>query len=280
VTRRAFTLIELLVVIAVIAILAALLMPALEAAREKARRAHCMSNLRQIHIGAMFYANDYNGSAPYQWPKYCWQCNKPWDGTDCGCGRNSGRDESYATECSQYTTNCGSDTGWKVFGVGGYINQALFECPSYGSKPVLGDGGPPYGIHYSYRYNSRRAITYRDITIHPKYRFYDLTLPPNGLLTDPTRGWRALFSDAVFCRRDGVYRIVLKDTGYSDRRWSHEEGGHITTHSGNTFWLDNIAPKPGLEPYVPGWPFRTPWYDCGYTNGGWGPGIDDYIKDR
>jgi prepilin-type N-terminal cleavage/methylation domain-containing protein len=63
-TAKGFTLIELLVVIAIIAILAALLLPALSAAKGKARRTACLNNLRQINLGVRMYADDSQDASP------------------------------------------------------------------------------------------------------------------------------------------------------------------------------------------------------------------------
>ncbi len=79
--RRGFTLIELLVVIAIIAILAAILFPVFARAREKARQTSCLSNVKQLALGVLMYAQDYDERLPgtYQkdgqaadWPLHKW----------------------------------------------------------------------------------------------------------------------------------------------------------------------------------------------------------------
>jgi len=62
--RRGFTLIELLVVIAIIAILAAILFPVFARAREKAKQASCLSNVKQLMLAVLQYAQDYDDTYP------------------------------------------------------------------------------------------------------------------------------------------------------------------------------------------------------------------------
>ena len=76
--RTNFTLIELLIVIAIIAILAALLLPALNKARQKANSIRCISNTKQLGTSMQMYVDDNNGWFPtiYSW-RFCFPSRRP-----------------------------------------------------------------------------------------------------------------------------------------------------------------------------------------------------------
>jgi prepilin-type N-terminal cleavage/methylation domain-containing protein/prepilin-type processing-associated H-X9-DG protein len=133
VKRTGFTLIELLVVIAIIAILAAILFPVFARARENARRASCLSNMKQLGLGIMQYTQDFDETMPFAGrTAQVSGCNGSWCGhwaqdvqpyvkslqvfgcpSDSGSGRDAGGNGigiSYAANMF-YTTNTWSQVG-------------------------------------------------------------------------------------------------------------------------------------------------------------------------
>jgi len=125
--RTAFTLIELLVVIAIIAILASILFPVFARARENARRASCMSNLKQFGLGLMMYVQDYDEKYP------------PYQTVDIGVAPPDG---------SWLGSSLPNDWVWEQLLYPYTKSIQIFKCPSgydlnsgYVNKPRFGNYG-------------------------------------------------------------------------------------------------------------------------------------------
>ena len=142
---RAFTLIELLVVIAIIAILAALLLPALAAAREKARRTACKANLQQHGIALESYLGDYGQYYPCT-PSYATEADgasrvNEGEITDNDVGLYTGRAadgtmQTIRTRTASTYNNSAGPWLWVFYKTqcGRATANSLFRCIAYGGK--------------------------------------------------------------------------------------------------------------------------------------------------
>lgn len=136
--RIGFTLIELLVVIAIIAILAAILFPVFAQARSKARQASCQSNLKQIGIGIMMYAQDYDETLPGNTPLNTNGITDARWPAPATTAHSAGFSEPLGWMQPYDPANPGTYRIW-ARDIQPYIkNTAVFRCPQ--SKPRSSDG--------------------------------------------------------------------------------------------------------------------------------------------
>ena len=210
--RKAFTLIELLVVIAIIAILAALLLPVLANAKEKAQRARCISNLRQLAIGAISYAvdnqdyvmqaRDIPGSNPKNYVQVC--LNPP--------------DAASAAQAGLAVQTNGS---------------SVWTCPNRPGFPLYEPSYPQYDIGYQYF----GGIT---LWINPAGQFPAYS-PVK--VSQAKASW-ALGADSV-CKIDGSWGLPNDSADRDDIIYSNTPQHHGPTSmrpvGGNEVFIDGSA---------------------------------------
>jgi prepilin-type N-terminal cleavage/methylation domain-containing protein/prepilin-type processing-associated H-X9-DG protein len=203
-SRSGFTLIELLVVIAIIAVLISLLLPAVQSAREAARRAQCVNNLKQLGLAVHNYASQ-NAVFPMQ-TLYPTAQVESW-GWSYGWGLSilNNLEQSAAYNAFNFSLGIFGNANGNTFQQGNNtvmnLQIAVFTCPSDGATKTP---APPYGAtNYVGNYGGPGQMAPSgngnfDGTIIPNAWYNHANLGPIGFqnITDGTSN-TALFSERL-----------------------------------------------------------------------------------
>ena len=229
-----FTLIELLVVIAIIAILASILFPVFARARENARRASCMSNLKQINLAMMMYVQDNDDT----YPNYSYYDNSSTPGVVAPDAEHGG--EWYPSATATYWC-------WENMIYPYVKNIQVFICPS---SPAAGAAykAPasyygPYNDHYGINASPGFIPTGRWGAAGPKMTI--VKAPANTYLFVETSSYVTQWGYAdgpATSNNDfmpGVCKLFPTSTATADDCWNgrHFGGVNVGYADGHVKWL-------------------------------------------